>query len=190
MNHRRATSTLAVIATAGTLTLTLTLAGCGSSDTPGPSPTSSTGSMMADLGAHNAADTRFLMQLSELSQQAIAISQAVEARASDAQANASIGESIRLNDERLTLARNLILTWGQAAAEAPDAPGLLSEQQLNEILVATPAKFPSLVATAGTQILGGLVAISEVEVNEGENPTVKRQAETILADRKAPVPSL
>lgn len=178
------TATLAAVLTIGALAL----AGCGSGE-PTATPTASTGSATVNPGAHNAADTQFMLQLAQLSQQAIAVSQAVEARVPDGQTNPSVSEAIRLNDERLTLARNLILTWGVAGTKAPDAPGLLTDQQFDEVLVAPEAELPARVSAAGAQLLDGLVTIAEVEVRDGQNPTARRLAEALLADRKAPVPS-
>ncbi len=178
---------LAALPAAGLLALSL--AACGP-EQPGPTPTGGTNSATVSPGAHNEADARFMAQLAQLSQQAIAISQAVQARLPDGQDGTGVTDAIRLNDERLTLARQLLLTWGVAGAEAPEAPGLLTEQQFDEVIVASPAELSTQVNAAGAQLLGGLVVIAEAELRDGQNPTARRQAESILADPRSPVPSV
>jgi len=177
---------LAALSAAGLLALSLTAC---ASEQPGPTPTGGGTSSSVSPGAHNDADARFMMQVAQLSQQAIAISQTVQARLPDGQDATSVTDAIRLNDERLTLARQLLLTWGASGAEEPEAPGLLTEQQFDEVMTASPVELSSRVSAAGSQLLGGLVAIAEVELRDGQNPTARRQAESILADRRSPVPS-
>ncbi|MDP3972828.1 MAG: hypothetical protein Q8P61_07975 [Candidatus Nanopelagicales bacterium] len=183
MRGRRKYMKWVAVSFAAVMALTLPAA-CGESSTPSATSTAS-----SDQEAHNSEDVLFVLQLMQLSEQAMAISNVALAKASSDAEYADAREAIRLNEERMTQARRLIVTWNAGDTEVPDAPGLLPEAQLDELLVATGPDFKTKLASAAETLSSGLSTISGQELRAGQNALAKRLASGVLVDTHAAVPS-
>lgn len=150
------------------------LSGC-SSPTSEPQPTSS-----AVVTTTNQQDAVFAAQLIELNEQLVAITDILSAKTDDPKALANLAELERIANERIILAKGWLQRWGRTAVEAPEAPGTLTEQQLDLLIESDGTKLAAAIASAAESQIEGTREISEAEVARGENTSAKQVAQQLI----------
>ena len=148
---------------------------CTSAGETNPSRTSS-----AIVTTTNQQDAVFAAQLIELNEQLIAITDILSAKTDDPKALANLAKLERIANERIILAKGWLQRWGRTAVEAPEAPGTLTEQQLDLLIESNGAKLAAAIASAAESQLDGTLEISEAEVSRGENTSAKQVAQQLI----------
>lgn len=150
------------------------LSGC-SSTSADPQPTSS-----AVVTTTNQQDAVFAAQLIELNEQLVSIADILGAKTDDPKVAAKLAEVERIANERIILAKGWLKRWGRTAVEAPPAPGLLTEAQLDALIESNGADLAKAIASVTESQLSGTLEISEAEVEGGENSTAKQVAQQLV----------
>lgn len=156
------------------------LAGCSAS-AGGSEATSSS----AVVTATNQQDAVFASQLIELNEQLVAITDILSAKSDDPEANLKLESLQRTANERVLLAKNWLKLWGRTGVQAPEAPGILTEQQLDLLIESNGDKLAAAVASATESQLEGTLEISEAEVARGENSSAKQVAQQLIEQTTA-----
>lgn len=156
------------------------LAGCSSSTTDQPSPNST-----AVVTTTNQQDAVFAAQLIELNEQLVSIADILGAKTDDPKVAAKLAEVERIANERIILAKGWLKRWGRTAVEAPPAPGLLTEAQLDALIESNGADLAKAIASVTESQLSGTLEISEAEVEGGENSNAKQVAQQLVEKTEA-----
>jgi len=172
--HRTLRHRITVAAAAVTLAA-VGLAACSSSATDQPSPNST-----AAVTSTNQQDAVFAAQLIQLNEQLIAITDILSAKTDDPKALANLAKLERIANERIILAKGWLQRWGRTAVEAPEAPGTLTEQQLDLLIESNGTKLAAAIASAAESQIEGTLEISEAEVARGENTSAKQVAQQLI----------
>lgn len=151
------------------------LAACSSSSTDAPSPNPTVA-----VTTTNQQDAVFAKQLIELNEQLVAITDILSAKTDDPKALANLAELERIANERIILAKGWLQRWGRTAVEAPEAPGTLTEQQLDLLIESDGTKLAAAIASAAESQIEGTREISEAEVARGENTSAKQVAQQLI----------
>ena len=128
----------------------------------------------------NQQDAVFAAQLIELNEQLVAITDILSAKTDDPKVLADLAKLERIANERIILAKGWLQRWGRTAVEAPEAPGTLTEQQLDLLIESNGAKLAAAIASAAESQLDGTLEISEAEVARGENTSAKQVAQQLI----------
>ena len=153
----------------------VSLAACSSSSINQPSP-----SVTAAVTTTNQQDAVFAAQLIELNEQLVGITDILSAKTDDPKALADLAKLERIANERIILAKGWLQRWGRTAVEAPEAPGTLTEQQLDLLIESDGTKLAAAIASAAESQLDGTLEISEAEVARGENTSAKQVAQQLI----------
>ncbi|MGB3676951.1 MAG: hypothetical protein WA988_21175 [Candidatus Nanopelagicales bacterium] len=169
---KTAVAVVAVVAALGGL------AACSSSSTDTPeAPASATTSA-------NQQDAVFAKQLVELNEQLVSITDILSAKTDDPKALANLSELERIANERVILAKGWLQRWGRTAVEAPVAPGILTEQQLDLLIESNGKKLAAAIESVTQSQLEGTLEISQAEVSLGENTAAKQVAQQLIDQSK------
>lgn len=163
---------LAVAAAAASI---VGVTGCSSAG-GGQSPNSSASVSVSA----NQQDAVFAKQLIELNEQLVSITDILSAKTDDPTALANLSELERIANERVILAKGWLQRWGRTAVEAPAAPGILTEQQLDLLIESNGKKLAAAVESVTQSQLEGTLEISEAEVSRGENTAAKQVAQQLI----------
>lgn len=166
--------------TAAVMLVGVGLAACSSSSIDQPSP-----SVATAVTTTNQQDAVFAAQLIELNEQLVAITDILSAKTDDPKALANLAELERIANERIILAKGWLQRWGRTAVEAPEAPGTLTEKQLDLLIESNGTKLAAAIASAAESQLDGTLEISETEVSRGENTSAKQVAQQLIDQTKA-----
>lgn len=128
----------------------------------------------------NQQDAVFAYQLIELSEQLIVITDVLAAKTDQPKKQAELAEIERVANERIVLAKRWLQLWARTAIEAPAPPGTLSEIQMDALIESNGAALVRAIESAATTQRDGTTAISEAEVEFGENTAAISGARQIL----------
>lgn len=173
LTHFRVTAKTVVVVAAVVAALG-SLGACSSASTDTPTaPTSRTVTA-------NQQDAVFAKQLIELNEQLVSITDILSAKTDDPKALANLAELERIANERIILAKGWLQRWGRTAVEAPVAPGILTEQQLDLLIESNGKQLAAAIETVTQSQLEGTLEISEAEVSRGENTAAKQVAQQLI----------
>ena len=133
----------------------------------------------------NQQDAVFAAQLIELNEQLVSIADILGAKTDDPKVAAKLAEVERIANERIILAKGWLKRWGRTAVEAPPAPGLLTEAQLDALIESNGADLAKAIASVTESQLNGTLEISEAEVEGGENSNAKQVAQQLVEKTEA-----
>lgn len=152
----------------------LTIAGlvtaCSSSNIDQPSP--GTG--------QNQQDANFAVQLNELSEQLISISDVLLARTNNKAAQTKLEQLARTGGERSAFALNWLSINGRTNATAPPAPGILTEAQFDRLTLATGPALAAAIAQVAAIQAEGTRQIANEEIENGQNAELVNYARQLL----------
>lgn len=172
------------VALGAALACSVVLIGC--SQSPNPPPPTSPGS----VSDHNQQDIVFATQLTDLNEQLVALGDAVSVTSDKPETEASIDEMQRTAKEQSSQASALLKTWNAKAPDVAEPPGILTDAQLDALLSAPSAQFPSLLAQALDQQLSGMQQIAHAELTGGQSDAAKKLAQSVLDTAAAQVAAL
>lgn len=161
------------------------VAGCSSPSADQPSPTSTTA-----VTTTNQQDAVFAAQLIELNEQLVSIADILGAKTDDPKVAAKLAEVERIANERIILAKGWLTLWGRTAVEAPPAPGLLTEAQLDALIDSNGPALAKAIESVTQSQLDGTLEISKAEVAGGENSTAKQVAQQLTTRTEAELAAL
>ena len=156
---------------------TISLAGLSGCSSTGSDPQPNSTSVVTTT---NQQDAVFAAQLIELNEQLIAITDILSAKTDDPKSLANLAKLERVANERIILAKGWLQRWGRTAVEAPEAPGTLTEQQLDLLIESDGTKLAAAIASAAESQIEGTREISEAEVARGENTSAKQVAQQLI----------
>lgn len=156
------------------------LAACASTSSDQPSTDTTTATLTA-----NQQDAVFAAQLIELSEQLVTITDILEAKTDSPATSKKLEELSRTANERVSLAKNWLILWGRTNVDAPPAPGLLTEAQMDALIESNGAELNAAAATAMTRQLEGTLEISKAESSGGQNSTATSVAEQLAKTSQA-----
>ncbi|MGE3289556.1 MAG: DUF305 domain-containing protein [Pseudonocardia sp.] len=196
------TSNLAVAVAA--IAAALALTGCtpseravGNPEAPlTPNPTAPQLAADEHDTVHNDADVAFAQGMIPHHEQALAMTEGVEAKGASEQV-VQLAETISQTQEaELAQLREMLSSWGVAAtgmdhgsaqAAAAPMPGMLTAAQLQQLQQASGAEFDRLFLQLMIVHHEGAVQMAQTEVTSGLNPDAKALAQKIIDEQTAEI---
>lgn len=189
MRIHSATAVLAAAAAAGGL-----LAGCGTSTNPAapPAANSTTG---AGQQQHNQADIAFLQGMIPHHAQAIAMAQMAATKAASPQVKDLAARIQAEQGPEIQQMSGLLTSWGAPvpattagmAGMHAQMPGMLSDQQMRQMMASTGAGFDRMFLQMMIAHHQGAVTMSQTELAQGSNPAARHLAQQIITGQQAEI---
>ncbi|BCM64730.1 MULTISPECIES: DUF305 domain-containing protein [Streptomyces] len=189
--HRRTVLAAALAASV------LSLAGCGDdgngSAAASPSPTAS---VSVPAGEHNQADIDFAQGMIPHHRQAVMMSDMAETRASADEVKALAVKIRKAQEPEIATMSAWLTAWGEKVpqgmggmdhGDASSMPGMMNDQQLDDMRGASGAAFDSMFLTQMIRHHEGAVAMAETEKKEGAYAPAKDLADDIITAQKAEI---
>lgn len=199
MNHKPVFGVLAAAVAA------VLLAGCGgspspSADTASPAPPAAS-SPTTVSASPNAADITFAQQMIPHHQQAVAMAQLADDRAASAEVKQLAGRIQGAQDPEIAQMQAFLTAWGATAAgptgdmggmhdmggSMSAMPGMMSDNQLNQLREATGATFDRAFLQQMTAHHQGAIQMAEAELADGQNPEAKDLAQKIITAQQGEI---
>lgn len=184
---RKTLVAVALLVTAG-----LTLTACGEGTDSGATNNDS-------FSAFNGADATFAQQMIPHHEQAVAMAQLAQGRASSEEV-LSLAEDIKAaQGPEIDTLQGWLEMWGE---EVPSSgmehgdmghgsggamPGMMDEEQMSDLMAASGADWDQMFLAMMTEHHEGAIEMAEVEVDQGENPDAVALAKKIISDQQAEI---
>ncbi|MFS0700088.1 DUF305 domain-containing protein [Cellulomonas sp. 179-A 4D5 NHS] len=191
MHHTRRRLTAAAAA----LTLAATLAACSGQTDPGgtePAEQETTASETADAAAHNEADTEFAQMMIAHHQGAIEMAQMAVEKATNPEVKALAEQIEAAQDPEIEQMTGWLEAWGEETTAMDHGgmdhggmqmDGMDQEQAMSELASLEGAAFDQRFLELMTAHHEGAVAMSEQQLEEGENADALQLARKIIDDQ-------
>ena len=171
------------------------LAGCGGTTATGPATTTTpSGGRAAPAGSqerHNQDDVVFLQDMLRHHSQTGTMSDLAHTKATSSKVK---GFALRIKaaeDQQVTRIHDLLGAWGVAisAGDGGDrqVPGMLSDQQLQQLKSATGGDFDQLFLRLMIEHQQGAIQMSQTELGQGSDPQARRLAQDTVTGQQANV---
>ena len=173
-----------VVVAAGAL-----LAGCGGTTATSPATTTPPVGRAAPAGSeerHNQDDVLFLQQMLQHHAQTLTMSDLAHNKATSLKVKGLAQRIKAAEDQQITRIRNLLSAWGAptSAGGSAQVPGLLSDQELQQLKSASGGDFDQLFLRLMIDHQQGAIQMSQTELAKGSDPQARRLAQDTITDQQ------
>ena len=173
------------------------LSACSTSTTSAPAPASSastpaTASASTD---HNAADVTFVQGMIPHHTQAVAMSQQAATRATTPKVKDLAHRIEKAQEPEIQQMNGLLKAWGEpepspgmgdmGGMSRSEMPGMMTDDQMSQLGTTSGAAFDRMFLQMMIEHHKGAIAMSQTELDQGENAEAKELAQSIITSQQA-----
>ena len=179
--HRVVGVALAAAATGGLL------AGCGAAPGPATGPVAAGAAPVASQERHNQDDVVFLQHMLTHHLQTSTMSDLAHTKATSLRVKTIALRIKAAQDQQITRIRNLLGAWDAPDSSSGEVPGLLTDQQLQQLKAATGNDFDQSFLQLMIAHQQGAIQMSQTEVAQGSDPQARRLAQDTITGQQSEI---